>query len=58
MKQYIKFMNKLKQNILSLVGLFIPVKFEENVKWAFTMQIGLIPLGWIIVIIALIIKSL
>jgi hypothetical protein len=51
-------MNKLKQNILSLVGLFIPVKFEENVKWAFTMQIGLIPLGWIIVIIALIIKSL
>ena len=44
----------MKKNILAIIGLFIPVKFED--KWVFTMKIGKVPLGWIIVIISLLMK--
>ena len=51
-------------NILSVVGLFVPVplrshieivegKSEKEVRdWVFTMQIGKVPLGWIMLFIA------
>ena len=53
-----------KTGLLSVLGLFIPVP-NSNYKsifpkskwgWVFTIQIGWIPVGWIMVIIALIVK--
>jgi hypothetical protein len=34
----------------ALIGLFFPVKIDR--EWRFTIAIGGVPLGWIIVVIA------
>lgn len=44
----------MKKTILSVLGLFVPIKNEG--EYVFTLQIGSIPLGWIIVGIALLVK--
>lgn len=55
-----------RYGILSLLGLFIQVPIsnctsifkKSKYGWVFTLSIGKVPLGWIIVVIDLIIKYL
>ena len=48
----------MKQSILALTGLFVPVKNGFSKQWVCTITIGRIPLGWVIVIISLIVKHI
>lgn len=68
MKKILK--SRLYLSIASVIGLWIPVPYltggvtKGNVltnnclKWEFTMQIGEVPLGWIMTIVAIIVKKL
>ncbi len=58
------------KTLKSVLGLFLPIPCyktgvdkkgnltNEKIEWTFTLQIGIIPLGWIIILVALIIKHL
>ena len=66
MKKVLK--SQLYINIASVIGLWLPMPFlqagvtkkniisNEAVVWNFTLQIGKIPLGWLMVITALLIN--
>lgn len=51
-------------NVMSILGLFVPMPIWEGHReplfmlfgegWVFTLTIGKIPLGWIIIILAII----
>lgn len=47
-------MKHIYYNLQTLWGLFLPYRSEG--KWGFAMQIGGVPLGWIMIAVALIIK--
>jgi len=46
---------EIYNSIKAIVGLFIPVKWGDN-RFGFTISIGHIGIGWIMIIVALIIK--
>jgi len=60
--------NRLIDDIKAVVGLFIPMPsytfgidkkntLSNNVvKWGFTLTIGEVPLGWIMIIVAIVVK--
>jgi len=51
---------KIKTSILSVVGLFLPYNEKWlgglNNRWVFSLTIGSVPLGWIIIAVALLVK--
>jgi len=51
-------LESLANYILSFIGLFIPVRYFNDLdpKWKTTISIGHIPVGWIMVIIAVVVN--
>lgn len=53
-------MQELLRNILSVTGLFIPYRTEwlgeERKEWVFTLSVGHVPLGWVMIAVALAVK--
>lgn len=59
-------MKKILDNLLSVIALFIPMPISRiqvvedklvisaKTKWCFSFQIGGVPLGWIMIAVALI----
>ena len=47
----------MKDEIKTIVGLFIPVKWEDN-RWAASVAISGIPLGLIMIVIAVMVNLL
>ena len=45
----------LKMKLKNIVGLFFPVWRSESGKYGSTISIGNVPLGWIMVVIAIIV---
>lgn len=46
----------MKYSLLALWGLFFP--YKDQGRWIFTLQVGRVPLGWIMVVIAIIVKAI
>jgi hypothetical protein len=46
---------EIYQSIKAIVGLFIPVKWGDN-RFGFTISVGHIGIGWIIVVVVVIIR--
>lgn len=52
-------MQEILRNILSVTGLFIPYRTEwlrGRKGWAFTISVGHIPLGWVMIAVAMVVK--
>lgn len=46
----------MKNTIISVIGLFIPAFKDENGKYCYTIQVGVVPLGWIMIAVAVIVN--
>jgi hypothetical protein len=52
------FFSPWAKSLLSIVGLFVPMPIYRGGPWHTSVRVGHVPLGWIMVAIALVVKWL